>query len=60
MVSMAGLPERHAPGRVVAVEGGIEVRLGASSIAGSTGAYYDSRPRLGADDHASLAVSMSP
>ena len=39
MVSMAGLPARHAPGRVAAVEGGIEARLGASSIAGSTDAH---------------------
>src|SRR3954454_11693271 len=52
MVSMAGLPARHAPGRVVAVEGGIEARLGASSIAGSTDAYYDRRPRPAAPDHA--------
>src|SRR3954471_605802 len=44
---MAGLPERHAPGRVVAVEGGIEARLGASSTAGSSHAH-DRRP---ADTH---------
>ena len=52
VVSMAGLPARHAPGRVVAVEGGIEARLGASSIAGSTDAYYDRRPRPAPPDHA--------
>src|SRR3954447_6159438 len=44
LVSMAGLPERHAPGRVVAVEGGIEARLGASSTAGSTDAHDRHRP----------------
>ena len=48
---MAGLPARHAPGRVVAVEGGIEARLGASSIAGSTDAH-DRRPRPADPDHA--------
>src|SRR4051812_14969489 len=51
MVSMAGLPERHAPGRAVAVEGDIEARLGASSIAGSTDAY-DRRCHPAAPDHA--------
>src|SRR3954447_16496332 len=33
MVSMAGLPERHAPGRVGAVEGGIEARVGSVALA---------------------------
>src|SRR3954451_4150098 len=51
LVSMAGLPERHAPGRVVAVEGGIEARLGASSTAGSTDAH-DRHRRPTAPDHA--------
>src|SRR3954454_2960260 len=51
MVSMAGLPERHAPGRAVAVEGGIEARLGASSIAGSTDAH-DRRCHPADPDHA--------
>src|SRR4051812_14363762 len=39
IVSMAGLSERHEPGRVVAVEGDIEARDGAPSIAGSTDAH---------------------
>src|SRR3954465_1866551 len=48
---MAGLPERHAPGRGGAGEGDIGARLGASPIAVSTDAY-DRRCHPADPDHA--------
>src|ERR671912_2390434 len=51
IVSLPGLAERHGRGRVMAVEGDIEARDGAPSIAGSTDAH-DRHRRPTAPDHA--------